>query len=136
MEDARAYARRHGLMPVFIGLSCKAKGVYRVHPLTVEQWIGLFAHAETVFTASYHGMLFSMYFEKPFFYYDRGNTPKIPSLAASLGIKERKGIAGNIERDAPIDYARVGEAIARKRDYSWDLLRSRLSFATGGKCGR
>lgn len=38
-----------------------------VPSLSVGLWLGLIANAEVVFSASYHGGLFSLYFQRDFF---------------------------------------------------------------------
>ena len=44
-----------------------AKNAKNVKPTSLEQFLGLIKHASMVFTASYHGMLFSIYFHRQVF---------------------------------------------------------------------
>lgn len=61
---AREYAARHHKKIIFLGncgYSPKRSGHRSV---TVHEWVGYFQNADAVFTDSYHGLLFSMYFGK------------------------------------------------------------------------
>lgn len=61
---AREYAVKHNKKLVFLGdcgFSPRRSGHISV---TVRQWVGYFQNADAVFTDSYHGLLFSMYFGK------------------------------------------------------------------------
>ena len=41
-------------------------------------------HANTVFTASYHGLLYSLYFHKNVYYYNRENKSRMESLGEKI----------------------------------------------------
>ena len=90
----------------------------------MKEWITLFAKADTIFSASYHGLLFSLYFKKNVFFYNRGEKSRMISLSKSLKIENREGNAENIEKDSPIDYATVWEKLEQKRTESWKVLES------------
>lgn len=63
-------------------------------------------HANTVFTASYHGLLYSLYFHKNVYYYNRENKSRMESLGEKLGISNRE-ISGEFKEQPMIDYQYV-----------------------------
>ena len=126
VTDAIAYGRRYGLPVYNINYFHSVPGVKNIRPSDVYQWISWFANAEVIFTASYHGIMFSLYFEKQFFWYSRANSARTESLSRELFIQNREGNEENIEKDIPIDYGRTNNAINTKRNYSWELLKQIL----------
>ena len=63
-------------------------------------------HANTVFTASYHGLLYSLYFHKNVYYYNRENKSRMESFGKKLGISNRE-ISGEFKEQPMIDYQYV-----------------------------
>ncbi|MBE5707174.1 MAG: hypothetical protein EGR78_09545, partial [Erysipelotrichaceae bacterium] len=56
-------------------------GVIQKKPTTLNDFLGLIKSADRIFTASYHGILFSIYFEKQFVFYTRAHKSRVLSLA-------------------------------------------------------
>lgn len=123
ITDGIKYAMTHNMPAYFINFYGRVKGTRTIHPMTVNQWITLFANADTVFSASYHGLLFSLYFGKNVFFYNRGEKSRMISLAEELGIEHREGIDNNPERDVPIDFERVEKILIQKRNLSLNYLK-------------
>ena len=71
-------------------------------------------HANTVFTASYHGLLYSLYFHKNVYYYNRENKSRMESFWKKLGISNRE-ISGEFKEQPMIDYQYVDN---RRRLYA------------------
>lgn len=126
VKDAIEYGKRHGLPVYNINYNHSVFGVKNIRPTTVNEWISWFANAEVVFTASYHGIMFSLYFEKPFFWYSRANSARTESLSRELGIENREGNEKNLKVDSDMDYVRINNAIEEKRNNSWRQLRLSL----------
>lgn len=124
VRDAIAYGKRHKMKVYYIYFGTPKRNIKCVRPQTVGEWIGLFANAHTVFTASYHGLLFSLYFNKDVFYYNRGNKSRMISLGKELCITHREGLDENIINNRPIDWTFVNEKIAEKRAESLKILKS------------
>ena len=118
VRDAIEYGKKQHLPVYNINFGHAIFGVKNVRPSTVEEWISFFAYANTVFTASYHGILFALYFEKPIFWQSRGNPARTQSLSKELGIQDREGTAEN--------YQRINHLIQQKRDDSWRILQEML----------
>ena len=126
ITDAIDYGRRHDLAVYYLNFNRPVSGVRNVRPMTVEEWVTLFANAEIVFSASYHGMLYAMYFERPLFYYNRGNKARMQSLGEELQILHREGTDRNVEMDIPMDYIYINQVLEKKRRESWTLLKERI----------
>lgn len=54
-----------------------------------EQFLGLIKHAEYIITTSFHGTVFSILFNRPFFSLDFSNDSRIQSLLTILGLETR-----------------------------------------------
>ena len=126
VTDAIEYGKKHGLPVYNINYFHSVPGVRNIRPTSVDQWISWFANAKIIFTASYHGIMFSLYFEKQFFWYSRANSARTESLSRELYIQNREGNKENIEKDIKIDYRKTNKAIELKRQFSWDVLKSIL----------
>ncbi|MCM1078505.1 MAG: polysaccharide pyruvyl transferase family protein [Bacteroidales bacterium] len=126
IKDAVNYGKKYNIPVYFIkfGIPELIRGIKLIMPETFYDWIALFQNAECVFTASYHGLLFSLYFNTPVFYYNRGNKSRMISLCTELEILHREGLDVNIERDIPINWDFVNQKIEEKRKFSIDVLKS------------
>lgn len=127
VKDAIRYGKKHGLPVYYINYGHAVPGVKNIRPSTVEEWISLFACANTVFTASYHGILFALYFEKPLYWHSRANPARTDSLSRELGIVNRVGNEENYVKEEKMDYDNINYLIQQKRDDSWRILENMLS---------
>lgn len=104
LNAAKTYARRKKKELVvlsfktFRGRHVKSKALY-----TPEEWLSCLYGADAVFTDSYHGVLFSIYFQKPFWSNNHSN--RIESLLAGLNlrgrfIEEKNAFESRIDYDA------------------------------------
>lgn len=64
LNAAYKYARKNNLKVIISGIKRPFKRNIRTI-LSVNDWLSYVRGAEAVFTNSYHGMLFSLYFRKP-----------------------------------------------------------------------
>ena len=124
ISDAIVYAKKHKLKVYYLNFNMPLRGVKNVRPINVNQWITLFAKAKVVFSASYHGLLFSLYFHRQVFYYNRGNKSRMISLGQELKIIEREGTDNNLENDVVMDYDFIDKKLREKREESWNILKS------------
>ena len=88
---------------------------------TPQEWLGLIDHAEAVITNSFHGMVFSILFNKPFLVipisgaWSRMNS-RLTTTLDELHIDRTHIYAGDPNRvNAPIDYAAANRIIEEKR---------------------
>lgn len=93
----------------------------------VTQWLRAFMDAKMTIVDSFHGMVFSIIFNKPFWVIKnggRGNT-RFDSLLSTFGLEDRliddKDLF-TIDIKKPIDWEKVNQTIDDKRKYSINLL--------------
>ena len=95
----------------------------------VEQWIKAFIDAKMVITDSFHGMVFSIIFNKPFWIIINENrgASRFDSLLSYFGLENRI-ISKNsdIVWNAPIDWSAVNKIRSENKIKSIELLRSNL----------
>ena len=127
--DGIAYAKEHDLSAYYIDFNYykPIRGLNIIKPTSIQQWISLIRNADTVFTASYHGLLFSLYFHKNLYYYNGRNTSRMISLSKEIGIEDHEGFKENIEKNSVIDYEKVDKVLRDKREYSWNILREYIT---------
>lgn len=122
ITDAINYGKSNNIPVYYINYGKPIKGVHNIKPESLEEWLSLIKYANTVFTASYHGYLFSLYFQKDFFFYYNTNVWRMQSLTKWLNIPYREGIRNNIRRNSKIDYCRVNDLIEDMRMRSFEVL--------------
>lgn len=127
VKDGIAYAREHQLKACYINFFKPVGGAKSLKPARAEEWLALIKNAEIIFTASYHGLLFSLYFHKPVYFYNRGEKSRMICLAEELGIEAREGHKENLIKNFPVDFALVEKKIKEKREYSWNMLTEYLA---------
>lgn len=96
---AKRYARKHHCEVVQIG---KRDGTC---PYSVSEFLALFYYAEKVFTASYHGLVFSVYFEKNFAYCNRKPANRMKSISEVLGLGEYEISSPDFILEKNVDYS-------------------------------
>lgn len=113
------------------GLFVKTKRAgSNVHPEdSIEAWLAEFRDAVYVLTDSFHGMVFSILFHKPFWIVQNpsGGNERYDSLLSQLGLLER--IVGNnncVTDKEPIDWQRVDGSLGVMRQKSVDFLKNNL----------
>ena len=125
LNDAITYAKSRGLSVFYINYGLKIKGTKSVKPTTISEFLGLIKYANTIFTASYHGMLFSLYFNKNFYFYTRAHSSRVISLAKTVGVYDRLG--DNSITETEIDYVVVNKKMEDFRNNSIAILGEMLS---------
>lgn len=118
MKEAVKYAQKKGKKVVIISTGLKRQYTAEyVSECGPEEFLGYFKRADTVFTNSFHGIAFSILFNKNFYYQLQGNNAKTNSRLSDI-IKifnlEQRDI-DNIEKDLLIDYTNVNRVIEEKR---------------------
>lgn len=119
-----------------LGPDCAVRGIELTggqQSFLVHDWLHAFMKADFVVTDSFHGMVFSILFNKEFIAtpnYSRGAT-RFTSLLKMLGLSDRLAERGDVEAaralaSQPIDYGRVNQQIDRLRTTSRDFLRTAL----------
>jgi hypothetical protein len=106
----------------------KMKSCYDVGP---SEFVGLFENASCVITNSFHGMIFAIIFQKPFFsILRRGMGVRQRSFAEMLGVGHGVLTEGDSLPDLSAmnqDYSAIGECLAQLRSKSSAFLKNSLS---------
>lgn len=88
-------------------------GVTKTWPKDPSEWLGLFLHASAVFTNSYHGLLYSLYFKKNVWTANYGN--RITSILRSLGLEKcRLDVDANLTNR--VDYKLCTNKLSEMRE--------------------
>lgn len=124
-RDAVAYGKKHNLPVYLISYNWVPEDMKPVRPNSIEEFLSLVANANTIFSASYHGMLFSLYFNKNFYYYNRGWKERMKSIAEYLNLTEREHWSPEKD-EIMIDYNFVNQKIDDFREKSLHILQRYL----------
>ena len=107
------------------------KGHFMRYDAGVDEFLSLVKNAEYVVTNSFHGMIFSVQFRRPFVIFSREQCDnKIEELLQLFGIPERMLVTGD-EKFGEIDYEKVHSNIKEARIASMDFLKKELSLLEG-----
>ena len=89
-DEIRKYADERRLKLLTIYGCASGKDSYdKVYTADPMKFLKLVYNAEEVFTSSYHGLVFSILFHKPFFAAFHNNSSRASSLLERLGLSER-----------------------------------------------
>jgi len=123
IEYAKTYAAEHGLRVRYVTEGFNVKlGMTPWNTVGVLQWLGLIRKAKVVVTNSYHGVAFSIIFERPFCFFrlegqESGRNDRINNLVDVLGIST-KHFSGIAEED----WDRIGQNLCREKESSLGYL--------------
>jgi len=127
LNDAKAYAKKHGKellvisqMPSFVTKT------HNVFPYKVEDFLSLLYYADTVFTASYHGMVYALYFHKNLIYYNRQPAYRMETVARRMNVGNREGRIVDFDHIPPIDYADIDGLLEDYRQESIAYIKRAL----------
>lgn len=127
LKKAINYAKLNGLKVYFINYGMPYKGTTTVRPYKLEDFLSLIYYAKCVFTASYHGMLFSIYFNKQFLYFNRSHKSRMNTVAKRLHLADCEGNMVDIKSLPTIDYNLVNKLVESYRRESYIILQQILS---------
>lgn len=114
---------------VFDGSSIKNLTSLNVKSFKVEEFVGLFKDADFVVCSSFHGLAFSIIFNKQFYYLghkNNHNSDRALSLLKNLDIEDRFVEEIN-EITQEIDYKKVNEKLENLREKSRRFLDENLT---------
>ena len=129
LKDACAYANANGtdIRLARFKNPMKHFNSYKTAELySIEDFLSEIANASIVYTASYHGMLFALYFHIPVVYYNKDST-RLQGIAKILNIEYRNGDQYNHLEMKDIDWKNVDEKRKEFCDFSKDILKGVLS---------
>lgn len=126
LQAAAAYAKKKHLRVVYISTGVKRdiKAEYAVQ-CGPDEFIRYFLKADTVFTNSFHGVSFSILFNKLFYFELLRNGPltnnRLNDIVRIFHLEEQNISCGKMD-GTPIDYQGVNAIIAKKREEAISYL--------------
>ncbi len=128
---AERLAKRRGL--TFVEISLRAANADKGHILRydagVEEFLSLVRHAEAVVTNSFHGIIFAVQLQTPFFCFSREQgDSKIGEVLDIFGLKDRLMIDGTESVGEEVDFDAVHRRIAEVRKASSEYLEYALEL--------
>lgn len=132
VEFAKKLANEKGLEVIAINSGYKrvsnCKNILDAAP---EEFLGYFMNAEYIVTSSFHGMAFSVIFNKEFFYElnkkGKNNNSRLENMAELFGVKNREIITGNeYNTIGEIDYIKVNNIVKNERNKSLGILKNMI----------
>lgn len=129
-EYAEKLASKNGWKIIDISLRATnaEKGHIMRYDAGVEEFLSLVKHAEYIVTNSFHGMIFSVLFRRPFVIFSREQCDnKIEELLQLFGIPERMLVTGD-EELCEIDYQSIHSKITIERRKSLSFLKMELGL--------
>lgn len=122
-----------GKTPKMISTIRPTWGFRYVYPPSIENWIRHIAGAKFVVTDSFHGLAFSLIYNKQFIVIspNNGRNSRLKDLLLSVGIEDRyfdenDKIPYNKLMEKSIDYDKVNIKLQALKDISWNYLRNAL----------
>lgn len=128
INNAILYAKEKHLKVLFINDGISRDGYCAVKPHSLGEFLSLIDNAAFVMTASYHGMLYSLYFHKQFAYFNRAHKSRMNTLSKRLCVDDRNGEEYDVMSMLPIDYEKVEDALAKYRTESMTCLKQFLEL--------
>lgn len=127
LSDAIEYGKINNLPVYYINTALRStKGYRNIWIESIEYFLGLIKNADAVFTASYHGMLFSLYFNKNLYWYNRAEKERMLFAAKKFNVEHRNGKEYNWKSMQKIDYEVTNSCLAEYRNESLLFLKSIL----------
>ena len=125
LRDAKEFARKNNCKVAVINYGLPIRGVKNIHPYQTGEFLSLIRHSKAVFTSSYHGMLFSIYFKIPFLCYARqnGNNVRFKTVLEKLGLEKNFITTKFQDTEINIDYEKVSVEINKWRQESLNILK-------------
>jgi len=101
----------------------KYENVKNIVNVSVGQFLWLIHNALYVITGSYHGVLFSINFNTPFYYFNRAHQGRINTVVDNLGITDRN-IANLNDCNSEIEWNKVNEKLSNLRNDSIQYIKN------------
>ena len=110
----------------------RTKGIENLRNVKPDEWVNLFINAGAIFTNSFHGVAFSMNFEKEFYVFKLKQNVAVNERMINIldifGLSDR--FASNYEdvkKMTSIDYSRISSIMTEWRKTSLDYITTALS---------
>ena len=127
LNEIKLFAQRHGLkLKIISGYAMNTNSADVVSTGNPKMLVSLIKNAEFVFTSSFHGLVFSIIYNKPFYAAFRENEGRAQSLLRNLGsngklLKPMQKIENDYE---PIDFMTVNGNLNELKKGSLQFLKN------------
>ena len=121
---AKKYAREHGFVAINKDFNIDKDNM--IHPTSVKEFLSMIFYAEKIYTASYHGMMYSVTFNKQFVFYPFAPATRMVSAARLFGIETQNIESKEFDNEALINYEDVKDKLNGFREKSIDTLKEML----------
>lgn len=121
---ARNYAYKKGYK--VLSIYGEIYGTESVFPTSVSEFLSLIYYAQRIFTASYHGLLFSLYFRKQFTCKYRHPMNRMSDILERFEVPWTEIGHSQFDINRDIDYRVVSPLIKKYRAASLDVLKEYL----------
>lgn len=128
IRAAQRIAAEKRISVKFINYGIPKHGIDNITPYSLNDFLSLIYNASHVVTASYHGLLFSLYFNKEFTFFNRAHKSRMNTLSTKLGIANRNGCNGDVLHLPPINYDTLNSTMELYRNYSVEKLKKILEM--------
>ncbi len=114
------------------GISKCVNNGQSINSPTPQEWLGLISNAKYIITNSFHGVAFSINFNKQFFVEPingsvKDTNSRVYSILEQFGLQSRIiDEEFDIDKVQEIDYEPINEKLAQKREFSMDFLNNAL----------
>lgn len=119
LNAARCYARQHNKRLLVINNGLHIFGEKNIRINNPQQWLSYICYADAVFTDSYHGLLFSLYFERPVWTHNTSN--RLQSILKRFNI-EYRFIPKDEQLKSFLDYSELKPLLSNFRKESMQFL--------------
>jgi len=131
LKVAKAIARQRGAVVVEIMSWIRLfrpSADYAFTAVSPEEFLGWFKYAECIIAVSFHGVAFSIIFEKDFYYLKNYASIRVENILEKLGLIDRMiSSSGGID-DTPVIYHEVNQSLSVLREESMRFLNNALDF--------
>lgn len=122
-KSIRRIANKKDLRIIYVGSQGQIDKYHKLYP-TIEEWLGLIAHADYVVTNSFHGTVFSLIFEKlfttlPITGHSASMNNRLETLLYPMGLMCR---VGNLDNFSAINYCDVNKHLIAARNLGKTFL--------------
>lgn len=130
LKAAKEYARKNNVdvrvSEIRMNFDLRKKGYKYAKALSIQDFLSSIKNSDMLFTASYHGMLFAIYFHIPFVYFNKDSS-RLNSVAERLGLLNRNGNLYKLETMGKIDWFEVDR---RREEFKFESLNTLKEMLT------
>lgn len=129
LKNAKETAKRRGLDFILINNGKTDSNNGLGNTFSIEEFIGLIKNAECVICSSFHGLAFSIIYEKDFYYLTQNmNNARAISLLNKIGALDRfiSNSKADLESIKPLDYSVINKKLLKYKNESIEYINNSL----------